>query len=80
MEMCAKFSAMLGDLLLNCSMFRDASGEGWWHLLSRWILLPTNPRQPSSLLCQGDPYWLSALLRVPNDFILMGHESAQGNR
>lgn len=25
-------------------------------------------------------YWLSALLRVPNDFILMGHESAQGNR
>lgn len=54
MEMCAKFSAMLGDLLLNCSMFRDASGEGWWHLLSRWILLPSNPRQPSFLLCQGD--------------------------
>lgn len=51
---CAKFSAMLGDLLLNCSMFRDAGGEGWWHLLSRWVLLPTNPRQPSSLLCQGD--------------------------
>lgn len=73
MKVCARCSAksMLRDLLLSCSVIGDAGGG-----------VPHCPPSPGSLalFCAKEIYWLSALLREPNDFILMGHESAQGNR
>ena len=38
--------SVLRDLLMSCSVIGDAVGEG--------ASLPTIPRQPSSLLCQGN--------------------------
>lgn len=66
------------DLLLSCS---------WLEMLVERLMAPAQwvshcpPSLGSlALLCAKEIYWLSALLREPNDFILMGHESAQGNR